>query len=465
MLVQEVEFDASSAEVFGALCDRPGSFFLDSALAADGLGQFSFIGWDPFLTFRANGDVVTLTRGGQTETRRSDPLLELRELLQRHHASSAAALPFAGGAVGYFSYEFGQRFERIARTSRDDLGVPEMEFGFYDAVLAFASHTGRAFIVANPADVSRERTIAQKLERTVRDALARGPCTPPEPPPRSVDERPRSNYTKEEYLRAIARIKDYIRAGDVYQVNLSQRFETSLPCHPYELYRRLRRLSPAPFASYLNFGERQIVSCSPERFLRLQNGWVETRASKGTRQRGSTVAEDAALRQQLVTSNKHRGELLMIVDLERNDLGRVCDVGSIRVDEIYRLETHPTVFHLVASISGTLPAQTDVVDCLRATFPGGSITGAPKIRAMQIIDELEPHRRHIYAGAIGYLGFDGNCDLNIAIRTILCANGRAYYHVGGGIVWDSDPESEYQETLDKGRAMHAALIRQPQLTP
>ncbi|MGH8019932.1 MAG: aminodeoxychorismate synthase component I [Opitutaceae bacterium] len=465
MLVQEVEFDASPAELFGALCDLPGSFFLDSALAADGLGQFSFFGCDPFLTFRASGDVVTLTRGGQTETRRSDPLLELRELVQRHRAPAAAALPFAGGAVGYFSYEFGQRFERIARTSPDDLGVPEMEFGFYNAVLAFASDTGRAFVAANLADPSDERTLAQKLERTVRDALARGPRPRPEPPPRTAVGPPRSNFTKEEYLRAVARIKDYIRAGDVYQVNLSQRFEASLPGHPYELYRRLRRLSPAPFASYLNLGGRQIVSCSPERFLRLQNGRVETRPIKGTRPRGANATEDAALRQQLVASEKDRAELLMIVDLERNDLGRVCEVGSIRVDEIYRLETHPTVFHLVASVSGKLPAQADVFDCLRAAFPGGSITGAPKIRAMQIIDELEPHRRHLYTGAIGYLGFDGNCDLNIAIRTILCASGRAYYHVGGGIVWDSDPESEYQETLDKGRAMHAALAGQPPFMP
>jgi para-aminobenzoate synthetase component 1 len=465
MIVQPVTFHASCVEIFSAVCNQPGSFFLDSALAADGLGEFSFIGCDPYLMIRASGDAVTLTQGGRVETRRRDPLLELRELLQRHPAPAAAPLPFAGGAVGYFSYECGHRFERIVRTTPSDLDVPEMEFGFYDAVLAFPSETGRAFVVANPADVSRERIVAQKLERTVRDALARRARARSEPPSRLALEPPRSNFTKGEYLRAIARIKEYIRAGDVYQVNLSQRFEMSLPCHPCELYWRLRQMSPAPFGGYLNFGERQIVSCSPERFLRLQNGRVETRPIKGTRPRGSNPAEDDVLRQELIASEKDRAELLMIVDLERNDLGRVCEVGSIRVDEIYRLETHPTVFHLGATVSGKLPAQADVFDCLRAAFPGGSITGAPKIRAMQIIDELEPHRRHVYTGAIGHLGFNGNCDLNIAIRTILCTNGRAYYHVGGGIIWDSDPESEYQETLDKGRAMHAALAAQPSFIP
>ncbi len=200
-----------------------------------------------------------------------------------------------------------------------------------------------------------------------------------------------------------------------------------------------------------------MASSSPERFLRLHDGRVETRPIKGTRARGGTPAEDAERGRELSASEKDRAELLMIVDLERNDLGRVCDYGSIRVDELYRLETHPTVLHLVAAVSGQLRTGCDVFDCLRAAFPGGSITGAPKIRAMQIIDELETCRRHLYTGSLGYLGFDGNCDLNIAIRTIVCLGGRAYYHVGGGIVADSDPESEYQETLDKGLAMHAAL--------
>ena len=266
--------------------------------------------------------------------------------------------------------------------------------------------------------------------------------------------------SKTEYLQAVARIKDYIAAGDVYQVNFTQRFEARLTSHPYRLYQRLRQRSPAPFSCYLNFDSFQVVSSSPERFLRIQDGKVETRPIKGTRPRGTTEVEDVRLREELAVSVKDRAELLMIVDLERNDLGRVCVPGSIQVDELFKVETYPTVYHLVANVSGRLRAECDVVDCIRATLPGGSITGAPKVRAMQIIAELERTRRGVYTGAIGYIGFDGGCDLNIAIRTILCAHGRAYYHVGGGIVWDSVPEAEYQETLDKGAAMRAALLEE-----
>jgi para-aminobenzoate synthetase component 1 len=277
---------------------------------------------------------------------------------------------------------------------------------------------------------------------------------------RSTSEpiEPRASLSKVDYVRAIARIKSYIAAGDVYQVNLTQRFEAPLRCHPYELYQRLRRRSPAPFASYVNGEAQQLIGSSPERFLRIQKGWAETRPIKGTRPRGANPAEDLRLRDELAASEKDRAELLMIVDLERNDLGRVCEAGSIAVDELFKVETHPTVHHLVANVSGRLRPDRDAIDCLRAMLPGGSITGAPKIRAMQIVDELETVRRGAYTGAVGYLGFDGSCDFNIAIRTIVCSGGRAFYHVGGGIVWDSDPEAEYQETLDKGAAMRAALM-------
>ncbi|MFI5356648.1 MAG: aminodeoxychorismate synthase component I [Opitutales bacterium] len=457
MLIEEFKCDARPEDLFGALCDRPHAFLLDSALDANGLGKFTFIGFDPFLVFRSQGNRITLTRPGHSETREGDPLEELRRVLQTHRAPSAPApLPFAGGAVGYFTYEFGLRFERIAGRPGGASDEPEAEFGLYDSLIAFAADTGKAYLVANPVDQALASSLLQTLARTVRDALDRIASPRPESAPAAPAE-PRANFTKAEYLAAITRIKDYIAAGDVYQVNLSQRFTAPNPHHPYALYRRLRRHSPAPFASYLNFGARQVVSSSPERLLRLQDGRVETRPIKGTRPRGRTPAEDAALRHELLTSAKDRAELLMIVDLERNDLGRVCQFGSIAVEELYCLEAHPTVFHLVSQISGRLAAGRDAFDCLRAAFPGGSITGAPKIRAMQIIAELERDRRDIYTGAVGYLGFDGNCDLNIAIRTIQCRQGQASFHVGGGIVADSDPEAEYQETLDKGRAMHAAL--------
>jgi para-aminobenzoate synthetase component 1 len=457
MTIKETDFGATPEQLFDALHDQPYSFFLDSAQPAGGLGAWSFIGFDPFLIFQSRGDDIVIDGKGRTEKLRGDPLLELGKLFHRYRSAVSEFLPFTGGAVGYFSYEFGTRFERIRRTSLDDLPIPEVEFGFYDALIAVEQSSRRTFVVANPVHRPDTVALAGQLEQTVREALARRP-TMPRSFPRTAPA-PRANFSKQDYLAAIARIKNYISAGDVYQVNLTQRFETPLPCHPSELYQRLRRRSPAPFAAYLNFGPLQVVSSSPERFLRLHAGRVETRPIKGTRVRGTTPAEDEQRGRELYASGKDRAELLMIVDLERNDLGRVCDFGSIRVDELYRLEAHPTVFHLVATVSGKLRSGCDVFDCLRAAFPGGSITGAPKIRAMQIIDEIETRRRHLYTGSLGYLGFDGNCDLNIAIRTIVCVGGRAYYHVGGGIVWDSDPESEYQETLDKGLAMHAALTQ------
>ncbi|HTQ30760.1 MAG TPA: aminodeoxychorismate synthase component I [Opitutaceae bacterium] len=455
MFIREIDFGAPPERIFAALHDRPHSFFLDSAQPAG--GAWSFIGFDPFLVFRATGNEITIERDGRTERMRGDPLAGLKNLFQRYRSPSAAETPpFCGGAVGYFSYEFGLRFEQIARTSPDDLPVPEMEFGFYDAILAHEHGTGQTLAVVNPVHRPDGGATMRRLEQTVRAALARGPSAPRSFAPPA---EPRANFSKASYLAAIDRIKEYIRAGDVYQVNLAQRFEAPLPCEAHELYQRLRRRSPAPFAAYLNFGPLQVASSSPEQFLRLRDGRVETRPIKGTRPRGRTPAEDERRAQELLSSAKDRAELLMIVDLERNDLGRVCDCGSIRVDEPCRLEAHPTVFHLVATVSGKLRAGCDVFDCIRAAFPGGSITGAPKIRAMQIIDELETRRRHLYTGSLGYIGFDGSADLNIAIRTLVCHGGRAYYHVGGGIVADSDPESEYQETLDKGRAMHAVLTQ------
>jgi para-aminobenzoate synthetase component I len=457
VLAEEIDLPAPPEQLFAALQDRAGSFFLDSSLRAGGLGAYSFIGFDPFLLFQAKGTTITLNEQGVVHRRRGDPLEELRELLRRYQGMPVAGLPFAGGAVGTFSYELCSQLERIQRTSPDDAGIPDIELGFYDGVLAFEIASGRSWLAAQAVYRDSPEQIARRLRATVDESWRRyRPGQTAEP----KRERPidlQANFSKEEYLRAIGRVKNYIAAGDVYQVNLAQRFESELRCPPYTLYERLRRRSPSPFGAYLSGSGGQVLSSSPERFLRIREGRVDTRPIKGTRPRGGTPAEDARLRQELILSAKDRAELLMIVDLERNDLGRVCAPGSIAVDELFRLESHPTVHHLVAAVSGRLREGADIVDCLRAMFPGGSITGAPKVRAMQIIDELEPCRRYGYTGAMGYLGFDGNCDLNIAIRTIFCRQGRAAYHVGGGIVWDSVPESEYQETLDKGRALHAAL--------
>jgi para-aminobenzoate synthetase component 1 len=273
----------------------------------------------------------------------------------------------------------------------------------------------------------------------------------------------KSNFTPEEYVKAVDRVREYIAAGDVFQVNLSQRFEADLKIPPYELYKRLRMVNPAPFASYLNFQGVTIVSSSPERFLKVQGDLVETRPIKGTRPRGRDPVEDERLAQELTHSTKDRAENVMIVDLERNDLGRVCHYGTVKVAELAILETFPTVFHLTSTVVGRLRRGKSNMDLLKAAFPGGSIIGAPKVRAMEIIDELEPTKRSVYTGSIGYLSFNADMDINIVIRTFLIKEGKAYFQVGGGIIYDSDSKAEYMETLDKAKALIQALQLAPEV--
>ncbi len=352
--------------------------------------------------------------------------------------------------MGYLAYELGRHIEKLPGTAVDDLGLPELCFAFYDRVLAHDYREERTWLAAvhpeDPGAVLREARLALEAE-------------PPDyPSPGGAREASFvSNFTREEYLEAVRRVKEYILAGDIYQANLSQRFRAPLREHPWTLYRRLRRLNAAPFAAYFNAVEGQVLSSSPERFLKGTGRRVETRPIKGTRRRSSDPEEDRRLAEELQASAKDRAELSMIVDLERNDLGRVCEYGSVQVEEHAVIEHYATVHHLVSTVVGELHEGRDVVDLLKASFPGGSITGAPKIRSMEIIDELEPTARSVYTGSIGYLGYNGDFDLNIAIRTVIVKGDAAYFQVGGGIVADSVPDDEYQETLDKGKAIFATL--------
>jgi para-aminobenzoate synthetase component 1 len=346
-------------------------------------------------------------------------------------------------------YDWGAELERVRRPTSTEQQIPDVGLGLYDWVIAWDHAMGRAWIVA----WGQER-LAWVQERL--GAPASTPrAVPRRPPPSSVT----SNFTRREYEPAVARIRDYIAAGDVYQVNLAQRFRASFSSAPLELYRRLRARSPAPFGAYLAFGDLTTLSISPERFLRLDGATrvAEARPIKGTRPRGATPAEDVALAAELTASEKDRAENVMIVDLLRNDLGKVCRPGSVRVPELYALESHPTVHHLVSTVTGVLAEGADAFDLLRAGFPGGSITGAPKIRAMQIIAELERAPRGVYCGAIGYVSVTGAMDMNIPIRTIVLRGGVASFHAGAGIVWDSEPAAEYDETLAKARALIDAL--------
>lgn len=417
------------AQLFPAFAARPGCVFLDSALPSTS-ARHSILACEPAFVLRGGAEILP----------------RLRAELAARVTAPVPGLPFVGGAIGYFGYEYGAALDGIAPApDPDDPGLPALAFGFYDSALVHDHLTGRTTLVAPDAPaLARLRALLSASPR-------------PHSPTPSLPHSLTPSLPPLAYAAAITRIRDYIAAGDVYQVNFAHRFTAPFAGSAAALYSHLRTLSPAPHAAFLDFGDFQLVSSSPERLLRVSDHTVETRPIKGTVARAADPVADAQNRARLLASAKDHAELLMIVDLARNDLGRVCSPGSVRVAARHDLETYATVHHLVATVRGELAPGLDRFDALRALHPGGSITGAPKIRAMQIVAELETARRHAYTGALGYLGYDGDADLAIAIRTITCARGLASYHVGGGITWDSDATAEYEETLHKGRAMHAAL--------
>ena len=461
-LVEEIETPLEAPQIFDIFRDRPFCFFLDSGMDPGKLGRYSFLGADPFLVLRSRGERISLIRDSGEELRRGNPFDVLAELLEQYSLDGGSApIPFVGGAVGYFSYDLCHFIEHLPATAVDDLKLPECYLAFYDTIVAVDHREGRVYLAATGfpevEEGKRMKRAAEQLSEVKNRLGHHSPVVIAESFPQDEHVTLKANFSPEEYIAAVATAREYILAGDIFQVNLSQRFDTELSIPPYGLYQRLRSINPAPFASYLDFDGVSIVGASPERFLRVQGDWVETRPIKGTRPRGKSPEEDRALAQELLSSIKDRAENIMIVDLERNDLGRVCRYGTVRVTELAILETYPTVFHLTSTVVGRLCPGKGRIDLLKATFPGGSITGAPKVRAMEIIDEIEPTRRSVYTGSIGYLSFGGDMDINIVIRTIVVKDGRAYFQVGGGIVYDSEPEAEYVETLDKARALMRAL--------
>lgn len=469
---------ASPFDLFARLPRRPYRFLLESQAGPSDLCRYSFIGHRPFLRLEGRGRSLALyDEQGQREAWQGDAFEAIDSLLSRYSLSGGGGVeqelpPFAGGAVGYLAYDLGRQIERVPGTSGDDLGLPELYLAFYDHVLAVDHRTGYAFALAVPLAGRQQqaeeaaRSLARLVRESGRDRLASSGRDIDGTSQKSAEMRIGtkvwqgvSNLSQEGYRRAAEDVLEHIRRGDVYQINLAQRFSVACGQSGDAIYDRLRGLSPAPFAAFLDGGEFQIVSASPERFLRVDpvGRCIQTRPIKGTRPRGATPEADDRLRAELLSSAKDQAELAMIVDLERNDLGRVCEYGSVHVPEARRLEAHPTVYHTVATVEGRLRPGTRPSELLRATFPGGSITGAPKIRAMQIIENLEGVRRGVYCGAIGYFGFDGAVDLNVAIRTITLTGGRAIFHAGGGIVADSDPQAEYEESLHKAWALGRAL--------
>jgi para-aminobenzoate synthetase component 1 len=455
VVVEPLRDAPAPGEAYARLCDRVAPFWLDSAQNVSDHRRHSFVGCDPLLLFRSKGDGLSLVGAGPARRWRGDPFRAVSALLSAVRLRPLPdAPPLVGGAVGYFGYDLRTHVEQLPRIGRDDLGADDVVLGFYGAVIAYDHVHNRATLCYGEP----WRRQAASLRELLRHE---GPSLPDVPSP--LAGALRSNFRRAAYLEAVERVLEYIAAGHIYQVNLSQRFSARLaaPCRTprgrLALYHRLRERTPAPYGALLDFAGIALLSASPERFLRISGREAETRPIKGTRRRGRTPDEDSARARELLESPKDRAELLMIVDLERNDLGRVCEYGSVHVPELFRLEAHPTVYHLVATVRGRLRPDVGPAECLRACFPGGSITGAPKIRAMEIIEELEPTHRGPYTGAIGYLGWNGETDLNIVIRTMTLLHDHAHFQVGGGIVADSDPAAEYEETLDKGRALAGTL--------
>jgi para-aminobenzoate synthetase component 1 len=433
--------------------------FLDSADPHSGIGRYSYVtAWPREWLCVAASDSI-------------DPFAALARLLPRDAGDPAPGLPpFQGGIAGLFGYGLCSRLERIPQARADEFRAPELAVGLYDWVVAFDPVAGRAWFVSTGlpwTDPARRRRLAEWRAKMVRHHLQTGrrsvwePGVPVEASPQfPLPGFPNvsSNFDRPGYESAVRKVIEYIHGGDVYQVNVSQRLLAPFTGSPLELYGRLRERNPAPFAGYFDLGDFAIASASPERFLRLSaSGDVETRPIKGTRPRGRTPEEDDANGRSLLASPKDRAENVMIVDLLRNDLGRVCEYGSVRVNKLCELESYRTVHHLVSEVVGKLRPGMTALDLLRAAFPGGSVTGAPKVRAMEIISELEPTARGPYCGSLGYIGFDGSMDTNILIRTMTLGRGWAQFPVGGGIVADSDPAAEYEETLHKAAGMLRAL--------
>jgi para-aminobenzoate synthetase component 1 len=424
--------------------------------------RYSILACDPLLVLTLRGREATLGgpgAGAAREVRRTaDPFDLLRALAPAGSVRRVPGVPFAGGVIGYLGYGLRRAVESLPGAPADPLGHPDAWLGLYDAAVIFDQRERRVALLAAGLGSGRPGDSADRAARRLaelRGLLAGAASRPETPAPPGC--RARLVTPREAYLKVIERALAYIAAGDVYQVNLSHRIECPLAADPIDLFRALARTNPAPFAAYLDAGPFQVACASPERFLRLAGRRAVTSPIKGTRPRGGTAEEDRRLARELEESAKDRAENVMIADLARNDLGRVCEPGSVRVESLCALESFATVHHLVSTVGGTLRDDRDRIDLVRALFPGGSMTGAPKVRAMQVIDELEAEERGIYAGSLGYLSLDGGMDLNIVIRTVVCAAGRAHLRVGGAIVADSDPRREFRETLDKARALLRVL--------
>ena len=442
-LTFQLPYFADSSALFSSIAGHPWSVFLDSGYPGCNQGRYDIIATDPLCTLVTQGGITEVTRHHETLTSSADPFDLVKEQLTADFISEDD-YPFNGGAIGYFSYDLARRLETLPIIAKDAEHIPDMAVGIYKWAVIVDHQQQKSVLVGHDCDDQYWQALITKFSQL------------PEQQPKEsfkVIGPIESNMDKLAYTKAFDRIKKYLKEGDCYQVNLAQRFVAECEGNPWTAYLLLRELNAAPFSAYLNLPDVQILSSSPERFLKLTQGLVETKPIKGTRPRKLDDAEDQAEIKSLENSHKDKAENLMIVDLLRNDISKTCKKSSVKVPVIFNVESYATVHHLVSTVTGILAEDQQALDLLKSCFPGGSITGAPKIRAMEIIEELEPNRRGVYCGAIGYMGFNGNMDTNIAIRTLVHSKNTIRCWAGGGIVNDSVVDDEYQESFDKAAAM------------
>lgn len=444
--VREVKINFNPLEVYNMFKDEVDTILLDSSKEDKNLSKFSFIGINPFMTFEARGNNSFIDNVEVS----GEPFDVLEKLIEEYKIPQEiySNIPFISGAIGYISYDVCRILEDIPDTSLDDFNISDIKFIFYNNIIIFDLHNNKQYITSLKGSEEEIDLIMDKIKNSIKIE---------ENKVEGIKKEFVSNFNKIDYKSAITKLKNYIISGDVYIANMTQRFYTESTEDSFEIYKKLRSINKAPFSAYMNFNDFQIISSSPERFLEVNNRKVVTRPIKGTRPRGQTKEEDIKNSLELLNSEKDKAELLMVVDLERNDLSKVCKHHSVKVTELFKLETYDTVFHLVSTVEGELKDEVSAIKCIKECFPGGSITGTPKIRAMEIIEELEALKRNIYTGSIGYFDFRGNADFNIAIRTIIKKDNKAYFGVGGGITYDSNEEDEYNETLDKAKALMRVL--------
>lgn len=445
--IKEFETKLSPFDIYSIFSGEKDSIFLDSSKEDENLSKYSFIGINPVEKFEVREGKCYLN---SLELQGKDGFLELEQRIEKYKLDVKSDIPLIGGYIGYISYDAGRMIEKLPNTAKEDLKIPDMRFILYNNIIIFDLINKKSYITS--LGLNEEGKDIEIIENKILNAKPLEKIELKE-----SNTKFHSNFTKKEYINAIVSMKEYIRNGDIYIANMTQRFSCECKEKAFNIYSKLRSINKAPFSAYLNYDDFQVISSSPERFIQIKDRKVSTRPIKGTRPRGKNKEEDDLYRKELQNSEKDKSELLMIVDLERNDLNKVCIPGSVKVSELFKIEEYATVFHLVSTIDGTLDKNNSAVKCMREAYPGGSITGAPKIRAMEIIEELEGIKRNVYTGSIGYFDLRGNSDFNIVIRTILKKEDKAYFGVGGGITWESNEEEEYEETLQKAKALMRVL--------